>query len=262
LLSTKLKSMTHHTHTQAIIDQFSQQAGAYTAITAHSDALDKLLHISQVQADDTVLDVACGSGIVACAFATQASHVTGIDITARMIEEAKKNQQKKGLHNMQWQIGEVATLPYSNESFSIVVSRFGFHHFQDPASVLAEMTRVCKTRGQVLVVDVALPANKVEAYNRMEKLRDPSHTAALTHNQFMDLFKQAGLQPLQFESYHMAIELEEQLHASFPLPGDKERLKEMIMQDAGKDELGVKVQVVDGKFMIHYPVSIFLGRKA
>jgi ubiquinone/menaquinone biosynthesis C-methylase UbiE len=254
--------MTHDTHTRAIIDQFSQQAGAYTAITAHSDALDKLLQISRVQADDTVLDIACGSGIVACAFATQASHVTGIDITAAMIEEAKKTQQKKGLSNMQWQIGEVASLPYDNESFSIVVSRFGFHHFQNPATVLSEMTRVCKPGGRVLVVDVALPAGKVDAYNRMEKLRDPSHTAALTQPRLLELFNQAGLQPVELESYRMAIELEEQLNASFPQEGDKERLKKMILQDVGVDALGIGVKDVNGKFYIHYPVSIFLGRKA
>jgi ubiquinone/menaquinone biosynthesis C-methylase UbiE len=253
--------MTHDTHTRAIIDQFSKQAGAYTAITAHSDALDRLLQISRVQADDTVLDIACGSGIVACAFATQASHVTGIDITAAMIAEAKKTQQQKGLSNMQWQIGEVTSLPYDNESFSIVVSRFGFHHFQEPAAVLAEMTRVCQPGGRVLVVDVALPAAKVDAYNRMEKLRDPSHTAALTQNHFLELFNQAGLQPVEFESYRMAIELEEQLNASFPLAGDKERLKEMILQDAGVDALGIELKDVNGQFYIHYPVSIFLGKK-
>jgi ubiquinone/menaquinone biosynthesis C-methylase UbiE len=261
LLSTKLKSMTQSTHNRTIIDQFSQQAGAYTNIAAHSNALDKLLHLTQVGPADTVLDIACGSGIVACAFAAHAKHVTGIDITPGMIDEARKLQQQKGLQNMSWQTGEVESLPYNDGSFSIVVSRFGFHHFQDPATVLAEMTRVCKTGGRILVVDVALPAIKVDAYNKMEKLRDPSHVAALTQSRFMELFKQAGLQQIQYDSYRMPIELEEQLKASFPNKGDKERLKEMIVQDAGKDMLGVDVREVDGKFFIHYPVSIYLGRK-
>lgn len=253
--------MTPNTHNRTIIDQFSQQAGAYTHIAAHSNALDKLVHITQVGPTDTVLDIACGSGIVACALATHASHVTGIDITAGMIEEARKMQQQKGLQNMSWQIGEVEALPYNDGSFSMVVSRFGFHHFQEPAAVLAEMTRVCKPGGRLLVVDVALPATKVDAYNRMEKLRDPSHVAALTQGRFMELFKQAGWQQIQYDSYRMPIELEEQLKASFPNKGDKERLKEMIVQDAGIDALGVDVREVNGKFFLHYPVSIYLGRK-
>src|SRR5437764_11780814 len=118
--------MTNQAHKQEIIAQFSQQAGAYTAITAHSDALDILIHLSGVKPTDTVLDLACGSGIVACAFAEHAGQVTGIDLTEGMIEKAGKLQQKKGLKNMQWQIGEVEELPYENNSFSIVVSRFGF----------------------------------------------------------------------------------------------------------------------------------------
>lgn len=254
--------MTHDKHTQTIIDQFSQQAGAYTAITAHSNALDRLIELSQVTPADTVLDIACGSGIVATALAPHASHVTGIDITAGMIAAARKLQQQKGLLNISWEIGEVRSLPYQNEAFSLVVSRFGFHHFPEPAVVLAEMTRVCKTGGRVLVVDVALPAQKVNAYNKMEKLRDPSHAAALTHEQFMTLFQQAGLQQIQHESYRMPIELEEQLNASFPREGDKARLKEMIVNDLGNNELGVDVKEVEGKIMIHYPVSMYLGEKA
>jgi len=257
LLSTKLKSMTNQAHKQEIIDQFSQQAGAYTAITAHSDALDRLIHLSGVKATDTVLDLACGSGIVACAFAEHAAQVTGVDITAGMIEEAKKLQQKKGLKNMQWQIGEVEALPYETNSFNIVVSRFGFHHFLEPAKVLAEMVKVCKKDGCVLIVDVALPADKVTAYNRMEKLRDPSHTAALTHEQFITLFEEAGLTNIRHESYRMPIELEQQLNASFPQEGKKAELKHMILQDVGVNALGIDAREVNGQIFIHYPVSIY-----
>jgi ubiquinone/menaquinone biosynthesis C-methylase UbiE len=253
--------MTNEAHKQEIIAQFSKQAGAYTAIAAHSDALEKLVRLSEVNKTDTVLDIACGSGIVACAFAEHARQVTGIDITSRMIEEAKKLQQKKGLHNLQWHIGEVQSLPYDNGSFSIVVSRFGFHHFPEPATVLAEMRRVCKKGGRVLVVDVALPVDKVDAYNRMEKLRDPSHTAALTHEEFIQLFEQAGLTNLQYDSYRMPIELEEQLTASFPQEGKKAQLKEMILQDVGVNALGIDAKEINGQIFIHYPVAVFTARK-
>lgn len=60
----------------------------------------------------------------------------------------------------------------------------------------------------------------------------------------------------------MAIELEEQLNASFPREGDKARLKEMIVQDLGKDVLGIDVKEVNGKVFIHYPVSMYIGIKA
>src|SRR5262245_11901221 len=116
--------MNHDNHQQTIIAQFTKQAGAYTNISAHSDALEKLVQLSGLHENDYVLDIACGSGIVACAFAHHAKHVTGIDITERMLDEAKRLQQQQGLHNMSWHTGEVESLPYEEEAFGIVVSRF------------------------------------------------------------------------------------------------------------------------------------------
>ena len=70
---------------------FSQQQ-------AHSKKsfLNLLLEMSGVGPEDTVLDVACGPGLVACAFAARAKHVTGIDLTPAMIERAKRFSGKKG----------------------------------------------------------------------------------------------------------------------------------------------------------------------
>lgn len=77
-------------HQAAIIDQFSRQAAPFSQQPAHSqDAfLNLLLEMSGVGPADTILDVACGPGLVACAFAAQAKHVTGIDLTPAMIARA------------------------------------------------------------------------------------------------------------------------------------------------------------------------------
>src|SRR5207249_4832525 len=68
------------------------------------------LTASGVGLTDTVLDVACGPGVLACAFAEVARHVTGIDITPAMIERAQALQQSKGRTNMAWRIGNVLPL--------------------------------------------------------------------------------------------------------------------------------------------------------
>ena len=75
--------------------------------------------------DDVVLDVAYGTGIVSCAFAPLVSHVTGIDLTPAMIEQAKKAQAEKQLGNITWMVGDVSKeLPFDDMSFSIVVTRY------------------------------------------------------------------------------------------------------------------------------------------
>ena len=148
-------------HYKNVVEQFTKQASAYTSISSHSDALEKLISISSASKKDDVLEIACGSGIVACEFARHTNSVTGIDMTQGMLDEAKKLQLEQQLKNITWQIGDVENLPYKDNNFSIVISRFGFHHFLNPLKVLSEMKRVCKPNGIVLIVDVSVPDSKI-----------------------------------------------------------------------------------------------------
>ena len=242
----------HHLN---IVEQFSKQAIGYSSIVSHSSALDKLIQWSSASKEDKVLDIACGSGIVSCEFAKHCGHVTGIDLTKAMITNAKKLQAKNNLKNITWDLGDVNTLPYPDDGFSIVVSRFGFHHFLEPAKVLSEMKRVCKSKGKILVVDVSLPDSKIHHYNAMEKIRDSSHVAALSYSEFESLFEQAGFRNVAIDSYAMQISLNEQLQASFP--SDPDKLKELIIHDIGINNLGINPTVDRGDTVLHYPIYIF-----
>ena len=122
-----------------------------------------------------------------------ARHVTGIDLTPAMLEQARALQRQQGLENLTWQEGDVLPLPYADHSFSIVSTRFAFHHFEDPLAVLKEMRRVCRPGGRVVVADSAPAAGKADAFNRMERLRDPSHVRALSPEELRALFTEAGL---------------------------------------------------------------------
>jgi ubiquinone/menaquinone biosynthesis C-methylase UbiE len=238
-------------HKKTILDQFTKQAAPFQKKLEHADAAVFQLYLDAtgVTSQDTVLDVACGPGLVACAFAAVARHVTGIDITPAMIEQAKKLQKKKGLVNMTWQVGDVLPLPFADASFSLVFTRYSFHHFLDPEAVWREMVRVCTPGGAVMVVDVVLPPDKVEAYNRVEKLRDNSHTRALTLAQFATHF------------YRLEMELEAQLRASFPGPGDGDRIRQIFREDIGKDRLGVGAYLQGGEIHFAYPNLVLVGRK-
>jgi ubiquinone/menaquinone biosynthesis C-methylase UbiE len=86
-------------HKAEIVDQFSRQAIPFTQVQGHLDAMEILPQFSGVGPEDRVLDVACGPGLVACAFARHAMEVTGMDITPAMIEQAKKHQLELGLEN-------------------------------------------------------------------------------------------------------------------------------------------------------------------
>jgi ubiquinone/menaquinone biosynthesis C-methylase UbiE len=117
--------MTNHCkqdHQAKIIDQFSRQAIPFTQVPGHFDAMQILIKLSEVCQNDSVLDVACGPGMVACEFAKHAGHVTGIDITPAMIEQAEKRQKEQKLKNLTWSVGDAVPLPYADNSFSLVIS--------------------------------------------------------------------------------------------------------------------------------------------
>ncbi len=253
--------MTITKHNEIIVEQFTKQAVLFAKIPGHLESVQMLLDMSEVDDTDSVLDVACGPGLVACAFANVAKNVTGIDITKKMIEQATVRQKQMKINNIAWDIGSVSPLPYDDDTFSIVVTRYSFHHFVDPEYVLSEMKRVCRPGGRIMVVDVALPLEKVELFNRMERLRDPSHTKALTLNEFHTLFEKSNLRKCREGAYSVEVELNQQLEASFPNSGDDVRVKSLVEQDVGRNDLGINAYKKGGKVYYTYPISIYVALK-
>jgi SAM-dependent methyltransferase len=91
----------------------------------------------------------------------------------------------------------VQELPFRDEAFDIVSSRYAFHHFADPKPVVAEMVRVCRTGGHVIIVDIVVPEESTAAeYNYYEWLCDPSHTRCLTFDELRGYTRLFGLEQI------------------------------------------------------------------
>jgi ubiquinone/menaquinone biosynthesis C-methylase UbiE len=250
-------------HREEILDQFTRQAVPFAARPEHSDAaiFARLREFAGVGPDDDMLDVACGPGLVGCSFAPAARHVTGVDLTPAMIERARELQRERGLKNLSWKVGDATALPFPDAAFSLVVTRYSFHHLLDPLAAMREMVRVCRPGGTVMVVDVALPPAKEAAYNRFEKLRDPSHVRALTEAEFTGLATEAGLRDVRTGFYRLATELEGLLSSSFPRPDDAEKLRTMLRADLGVDATGFEAWEEEGTIRFSFPTWMVAGRK-
>jgi ubiquinone/menaquinone biosynthesis C-methylase UbiE len=146
------KDKISHNHT--VIEQFTRQAVPFTQISQHSNqyGIDLMLRLTSPRQGDTVLDVACGTGIVACEYAKLVNHVTGMDLTPAMIEQAKILQKEKELDNIDWRTGDVSILPFSDNSFSIVITRYSFHHMHNPKVVLKETAKILEHNSTVFVL--------------------------------------------------------------------------------------------------------------
>ena len=253
-------------HQDVILDQFTRQATPFSTskAIASDEALQLLIDWSGAGAKDTVLDVGCGGGLVVCAFARVVQYATGLDITPAMLEHARTLATQKELTNVSWHQGDVLPLPFADASFTLVTSRFAFHHFVDPLSVLKEMRRVCAPGGRVLVADTDASADPVKAaaFNRMEKLRDPSHTRAMPAAELEDLFRQAGLSEPRMTSYELRDELENLLKRSFPNPGDADTIRELFAASLTDDRLGIPLRREGEVIHYAYPVAVLVADRS
>jgi len=251
-------------HQERILDQFTRQAMPFSTANAITDAnaLRMIVAAAAPRPNDTVLDVACGGGIIVCAFAPEVKHATGIDMTPAMLDRARQLAAEKGIANVSWDQGDVGSLPYPDSAFDIVVTRFSMHHFLDPIAVLREMVRVCAPGGRVVVVDMyaSQDAAKAAEWNRLEKLRDPSHVRCLTLAELQGLFRQVGLPEAQASYYELRDEVRNLLRRSFPNPGDEVKIVEMFAASAEDDRLGIPVRREGEQINYAYQVAILAAR--
>jgi len=170
---------------------FSSDGDTY----ADAEDLAWMLADLPMSADSSVLDVATGTGEFARALAPHVAGVIGLDATDAMMERGKAFIRERGIENIEFRRGIVEDLPFADESFDIVASRYAFHHFADPKPVLSEMARVCKRGGHVIVVDIVIPDDSTAAeYDRHERLCDPSHTRCLAFDEFQAELRRLGME--------------------------------------------------------------------
>jgi ubiquinone/menaquinone biosynthesis C-methylase UbiE len=252
-------------HQDLILDQFTRQATVFSTAPSITDerALQMIVEAALAGPDDTVLDVACGPGLVVCAFARHVREATGIDVTPAMLDRARKLAAEKGLSNVSWRQGDVYSLPFADGRFSIVTTRFSFHHFLDPAAVLQEMVRVCAPQGRIVVVDDFSSDEPAKAgeFNRLEKLRDPSHVRCLTLAELKGLFPAVGLPEPQASFYDLRSTVRSLLARSFPNPGDDAKIVDMFKASATDDRLGVPVRIDAEEIHVAYPVAILAAER-
>jgi ubiquinone/menaquinone biosynthesis C-methylase UbiE len=245
-------------HKDEVIDQFTRQAEQFArSPTARSeDIVGRILRLAHPGPDDTALDVACGPGLLACELAQYARHAIGVDLTPAMLEQARKTQEERGLSNVSWEQGDVTALPYGDGTLEVVTCRFAFHHFPEPLAVLREMRRVCRPGGRIVIADSAPAADKADGFNAMERLRDPSHTRALSAEEWLRLFTAAGLPEPVVERTRLALDLDEFLSRSYPRKGDEARIRALFESALQDDTLDVAPHRERGAIRFSVPVAI------
>jgi demethylmenaquinone methyltransferase/2-methoxy-6-polyprenyl-1,4-benzoquinol methylase len=144
----------------------------------------KAVALANLRSDDTVIDVACGTGDLTLAMShglwpnpgdwpPARGQVYGVDFTYEMLplarDKARRQVEGETTHSRKltsddhivWLNGDALALPFPDASADVVSIAFGIRNVQDPAAALREFYRVLRARGRAIVLEFSLPTNRV-----------------------------------------------------------------------------------------------------
>jgi SAM-dependent methyltransferase len=138
------------------MDPFESFKAAQKAGWAHfapleaftTSAAAQLVKHAKVRAGQRVLDVGCGTGVVAVTAARLGAHVTGLDLTPALLERARENSHIAGV-KIDWREGDIENLPFDDGAFDVVLSQFGHIFAPRPEVATSQMLRVLKPGGTI-----------------------------------------------------------------------------------------------------------------
>ena len=183
-------------HDDAVRQRFAENADlvAEASFRRLAGLTQRLVEFVQPNGDERVLDVGTGTGPLAFALAEHVREVVGVDLVPELIERGRAYGAEK-FPNVELLEGDVTKLPFERGEFDLVCERAVLHHVPRPELVLAEMTRVTRPGGRMLVIDQLAPFDPLVAIelDRFERARDASHTRLLSDGDLRALFEANAL---------------------------------------------------------------------
>lgn len=149
-----------------------------------------LAWLEPLDRDMVVLDVACGAAHAPEQVAPYVRQVVGLDLTPALLAVGADRLREAGITNVLLQEGNANELPFVDASFDLVFCRGSLHHFPRPEQPVAEMARVCRPDGRVVVSDMVAPSPDVRApFDELHRLLDPSHAGVLLETELAELLR-------------------------------------------------------------------------
>jgi ubiquinone/menaquinone biosynthesis C-methylase UbiE len=158
---------------------------------------ERLEELLQLEGAERVLDVGAGAGAFAFAVAPRVREVVAIEIDEDLAAQARADAPA----NVEVLVGDGEHLPFERASFDVAATLRTLHHTPRPELVVAELARVTRPGGTILVVDQLAPMDPLAGLDltRFEKARDPSTTRILADADLRGLFDSNSLKLVREE---------------------------------------------------------------
>ncbi|SDI45530.1 class I SAM-dependent methyltransferase [Natribacillus halophilus] len=181
---------------KAVRKTFSTSADNYVKSPLHAQGedLQVLAQTIDLSGEEKLLDIATGGGHVSNALAPWAKEVEVMDVTAEMLQAAETFIRGNGHENLRFAEGDAENIPFAAETFDASICRVAAHHFARPDVFLQETFRVTKKEGSLYLLDNTAPEIDMfdSFYNKLEKMRDPSHLRAWKKSEWIAKVEAAG----------------------------------------------------------------------
>jgi ubiquinone/menaquinone biosynthesis C-methylase UbiE len=138
---------------------WDERVEAWEEVAANAAFLairDRIVELAEPRADDRVVDLGAGTGLLTLALAPRVQEVVAVDISQRMLERLDDAALADGVLNVEFLAGDLRRLPLEDEAATLVVSNYAFHHLDDAGKelALAEARRILKPGGRVVIGDM------------------------------------------------------------------------------------------------------------
>jgi ubiquinone/menaquinone biosynthesis C-methylase UbiE len=220
-------------------DRFARTAERLAALQdARAAALEeKVVRFVSPSGDERALDSAGGAGALAFALAPHVREVVVVDLVPELLEQGRR--RAVDVPNVEFVEGDATKLPFELAAFDLTGSLRSLHHIGRPELAVAELARVTRRGGRVLVVDQIAPIDPLAAseLNAFERARDASTTRILADVDLRGLFESNGLVLLRSEFEREERDLDAYLELA-GCEGEERRRAESLAPRAYTAELG------------------------
>ena len=197
-------------HEKVVEAQFGPQARAYVESAVHSQGadLEAIGALAHKLRPELALDLGAGGGHVAYALARHARRVIATDLSSEMLAAVARTARQKGLSNIETAEAPAERLPFEDETFDFVASRFSAHHWRDFDAGLRQARRTLKRGGRAAFVDVYAPGYPLldTHLQAIELLRDHSHVRDYTCAQWLEALARSRFSVDACRTWHLRMD--------------------------------------------------------
>jgi ubiquinone/menaquinone biosynthesis C-methylase UbiE len=222
-----------------------------------------LISISGVGKTDLVLELACGNGNTAIAFAERCGRAIGVDVLEEPLQTAQTTAAERQVRNVDFIVSEVEQLSFGAGTFDGAVCRFSFHHFVNPARVFSELARVVAPGGWMVIADMVASEDpaRAELHNQMERLCDPTHSRTLPTSEFERMFAEHGFRVAMKVGRDSRLTLEDWIRFGGASLENAGRLRQMAAEAIDRDGAGLKfTREADQIRLVHNSMNFVLEK--